>query len=142
MIATLRPEILRKFFTELGQTLPSAWIFGQNLKSNLQILWSDNPTHTENGPSTMYDYPSLIRVLGTKAEIFDPKLEKALYFASEQQEVALIIEWTDYIQKVVIFNINTLNPGEQIHFLERIKLKHQQFHTIFNTLYQQKEEKL
>lgn len=66
---------------------------------------------------SLYEIPALLRVLCTEESVI-PKGEGHLFFAGADDQICRILEWTDYIKRIAIFEVGGVTNFNEEKFIQ------------------------
>lgn len=132
---------LENLFQGILSPLQVSIFFAESEYANLKCLHSTNGAYQLHQTLSIYDVPSLLRVLSQKADILQETLVEEIY-EEESEFLCYVLEWSDHARKIILFNLENAEIFEQEEFTNILRTKQENIREIYQKLYYQYMEGL
>lgn len=105
--ASSLPEKLTDILKDVMDPISVAYFTAADENMNFKCVFSATPLYREGQNYSIYNIPSLFRLILSKANIL-PEKEVDSVFENFEKQFCYILEWVD-VKKVLVFDIRELN---------------------------------
>ena len=134
MSKTSNEYIYQEKFGNVIDPLKMTLLLGHGGYFNLTCLYSSDQGFQMGEAYSLYHIPSLLRTLGTRADILAEHVYDELYENSAEQ-ICYILDWDDFVMKVFLFDISNLKVFNEENFVRILQEDQEHLAQIFQMAY-------